>query len=83
MLELDCAGVDPIYLAANEAFELAPGATKSFSATVRLPAPGRWYGFVQALGADGPQMIGDTPTFTFAVGAAAERIALQIVARHS
>jgi hypothetical protein len=83
LLELDCAGADTVYLAANEAFELAPGATKSFSATVRLTAPGRWYGFVQALGPDGPQMIGDTPTFTFAVGAAGERATLQIQARHS
>jgi hypothetical protein len=83
MLELDGPGVDPVYLAANESFELAPGATKSFSATVRLSAPGRWYGFVQALAPSGPQMIGNTPTFTFAVGAAAERVALQIEARHN
>lgn len=83
LLELDCAGADSVYLAANEPFELAPGATKSFSATVRLSAPGRWYGFVQALGPSGPQMIGDTPTFTFSVRVAGERTARQLQARHS
>ena len=72
MLQLYSLGCDPVNLAANESFELAPGATKSFSATVRLPAPGRWYGFVEALSPGGPQMIGDTPTFTFVVRAAGQ-----------